>query len=135
MKYKVITAMVLAAAMTMAGCAGQGAAPKQEAAQAEAVQETEQNSEAPAEETAENSGTPAEEPAKDGAAGENGGVAADGKYESADGWYVTYNDSLIDVEESEQDGVSFFYTGKSDGVNEITFNYSYEERGTFCRKR
>lgn len=123
MKYKVITAMVLAAAMTMAGCAGQGAAPKQEAAQAEAVQETEQNSEAPAEETAENSGTPAEEPAKDGAAGENGGVAADGKYESADGWYVTYNDSLIDVEESEQDGVSFFYTGKSDGVNEITFNY------------
>ena len=33
MKYKVITAMVLAAAMTMAGCAGQGAAPKQEAAQ------------------------------------------------------------------------------------------------------
>ena len=123
MKYKVITAMVLAAAMTMAGCAGQGAAPKQEAAQAEAVQETEQNSEAPAEETAENSGTPAEEPAKDGAAGENGGVAADGKYESADGWYVTYDDSLIDVEESEQDGVSFFYTGKSDGINEITFNY------------
>ena len=36
---------------------------------------------------------------------------------------MTYNDSLIDVEESEQDGVSFFYTGKSDGVNEITFNY------------
>ena len=80
MKYEVITAMVLAAAMTMAGCAAQGAAPKQEAAQAEAVQETEQNSEAPAEETAENSGTPAEEPAKDAAAGENGGVAADGKY-------------------------------------------------------
>ena len=123
MKYKVITAMVLAAAMTMAGCAGQGAAPKQEAAQAEAVQETGQNSEAPAAEAEDNSETPAEEPAKDGAAGENGGVAADGKYESADGWYVTYDDSLIDVEESEQDGVSFFYTGKSDGVNEITFNY------------
>lgn len=123
MKYEVITAMVLAAAMTMAGCAGQGSAPKQEAAQAEAVQETGQNSEAPAAEAEDNSETPAEEPAKDGAAGENAGVTADGKYESADGWYVTYDDSLIDVEESEQDGVSFFYTGKSDGVNEITVNY------------
>ena len=123
MKYEVITAMLLAAAMTMAGCAGQGSAPKQEAAQAEAVQETGQNSEAPAAEAEDNSETPAEEPAKDGAAGENAGVTADGKYESADGWDVTYDDSLIDVEESEQDGVSFFYTGKSDGVNEITFNY------------
>jgi len=128
MKYRVITAMLLAAAMTMAGCAGQGAAPKQEAAQTEAAQETPaeeagQNSEAPAEEAEENSETPAAEPAKDAAAGENGGAASDGKYESADGWYVMYDDSLIDVEESEQDGVSFFYTGKSDGVNEITFNY------------
>ena len=123
MNYKVITALFLATAMTMAGCAGQSAAPKQEAAQTEAAQETGQNSEAPAAEAAENSDAPAEEPAKDEAAGENGGAAADGKYESADGWYVTYTDRLIDVEESEQDGVSFFYTGKSDGVNEITFNY------------
>ena len=126
MKYRVITAMFLAAAMTMAGCAGQSAAPKQEAAQTEAAQETpaaeeaDQNSEAPA---AENSETPAEEPAKDEVAGENGDTtAALAKYESPDGWYVTYDDDLIDVEESE-DGVNFFYTGKSDGINEITFNY------------
>ena len=123
MRYKMFTAMVLAAAMMMAGCANQSAAPKEGSSQTEAAQETDQNSEAPAAEAAENSETPAEEPAKDEAAAENGSVAADGKYESADGWYVTYNDSLIDVEESEQDGVSFFYTGKSDGVNEITFNY------------
>lgn len=126
MKYRVIIAMFLAAAMTMAGCAGQSAAPKQEAAQTEAAQETpaaeeaDQNSEAPA---AENSETPAEEPAKDEVAGENGDTtAALAKYESPDGWYVTYDDDLIDVEESE-DGVNFFYTGKSDGINEITFNY------------
>ena len=123
MRYKMFTAMVLAAAMMMAGCANQSAAPKEGSSQTEAAQETDQNSEAPAAEAAENSETPAEEPVKDEAAAENGSVAADGKYESADGWYVTYNDSLIDVEESEQDGVSFFYTGKSDGVNEITFNY------------
>ena len=127
MKYRVMTAMLLAAAMTMAGCAGQGAAPKEEPAQTEAAQETpaaeetDQNSEAPAE-GAENSETPAAEPAKDEAAGESGGAADLAKYESPDGWYVTYDDSLIDVEESE-DGVSFFYTGKSDGINEITFNY------------
>lgn len=90
MKYKLITAMFLATAMMVAGCAGQNAAPT------DAAQETGQNSEVPE------------------------GVIVE--YESPNGWNVSYDDSVIDVEESK-DGVSFFYTGKSDGVNEITFNY------------
>ena len=90
MKYRLITAMFLATAMMVAGCAGQNAAPT------DAAQEAGQNSEVPE------------------------GVIVE--YESPNGWNVSYDDSVIDVEESK-DGVSFFYTGKSDGVNEITFNY------------
>ena len=124
MKYRVIAAMFLAASMMVAGCANQSAEPKQEAAQTEAAQDAQAAEEAESTEAEENTETPAEEPAKEEAVAENTEAAAAdlAKYESNDGWYVMYNDSLIDVEESE-DGVSFIYTGKSAGNNEITFNY------------
>ena len=105
----------------MAGCGSQTSSQTAEPAQAEAVQEAPaeeagQNSEAPAQEAEAENSEDAAEPAKEEAA------TAYEKFESDDGWYVMYDSNLIDVETSE-DGVSFTYTGESEGLNEITVNY------------
>lgn len=136
-KYKVLAAILLAAAMMTAGCGGQTAAPKEEAAQTEAVQqeeakqeeaapaETEQQAEAeqqgeaaPAEAT-QNEAAPAEADA-----GQNSEASSDldGKYESEDGWFVRYDSSMVEMEETEE-GVNFTYTGKSSGINSVGFYY------------
>ena len=101
MKKKLLMTMGLAAALIVTGCAANGASNAQtesaqeaETVQAEAAQETETEQEAEA------------------------GIE---KYESSDGWSVSYDSSCIEL--IEDDAVYFKYTGEAEGTNQIAVMY------------
>ena len=117
MKKKLLMTMGLAAALIVTGCAANGASNAQtesaqeaETVQAEAAQETEGEQEAEAGASQDTS-----EPAQDTAA------AGIEKYESSDGWSVSYDSSYFEL--IEDDAVYFKYTGEAEGTNQISVMY------------
>ncbi len=108
MNNKALVTMGLIAAMLMTGCAGKtGTGTQTDAAQAE---------------TAQTEATAAEAKTETDAEAVQETVTAElVKYDSADGWSATYDKSIFEV--AEDDGTSFTYTGKADGVNRIHVNY------------
>ena len=101
MKKKLLMTMGLAAALIVTGCAANGASNAQtesaqeaETVQAEAAQETE---------------------------GEQEAEAGIEKYESSDGWSVSYDSACIEL--IEDDAVYFKYTGEAEGTNQIAVMY------------
>ena len=101
MKKKLLMTMGLAAALIVTGCAANGASNAQtesaqeaETVQAEVAQETETEQEAEA------------------------GIE---KYESSDGWSVSYDSACIEL--IEDDAVYFKYTGEAEGTNQIAVMY------------
>ena len=108
MNNKTLVTMGLIAAMLMTGCAGKtGTGTQTDAAQAE---------------TAQTEATAAEAKTETDAEAVQETVTAElVKYDSADGWSATYDKSIFEV--AEDDGTSFTYTGKADGVNRIHVNY------------
>ena len=123
-KYKALAAILLAAAMVTAGCAGQTAAPKEQAATAEAAPTEAAPAEAAPTEAAPAEATQSEAAPAEAEAGQNSEASGelDGKYESEDGWFVRYDSNLVEMEETEK-GVNFTYTGKSSGINSVGFYY------------
>jgi hypothetical protein len=117
MKKKKLVTMGLAAALIVTGCAANGASNAQpesaqeaETVQAEAAQETEGKQEAEAGASQDTS-----EPAQDTA---EAGIE---KYESSDGWSVSYDSSYIEL--IEDDAVYFKYMGEAEGTNQISVMY------------
>ena len=101
MKKKLLMTMGLVAALIVTGCAANGASNAQtesaqeaETVQAEAARETEAEQEAEA------------------------GIE---KYESSDGWSVSYDSSYFEL--IEDDAVYFKYTGEAEGTNQISVMY------------
>ena len=101
MKKKLVMTMGLAVALIVTGCAANGASNAQtesaqeaETVQAEVAQETETEQEAEA------------------------GIE---KYESSDGWSVSYDSACIEL--IEDDAVYFKYTGEAEGTNQIAVMY------------
>ena len=101
MKKKLLMTMGLVAALIVTGCAANGASNAQpesaqeaETVQAEAAQETE---------------------------GEQEAEAGIEKYESSDGWSVSYDSSYFEL--IEDDAVYFKYTGEAEGTNQISVMY------------
>ena len=101
MKKKLLMTMGLVAALIVTGCAANGASNAQpesaqeaETVQAEAAQETE---------------------------GEQEAEAGIEKYESSDGWSVSYDSACIEL--IEDDAVYFKYTGEAEGTNQIAVMY------------
>ena len=101
MKKKLLMTVGLAAALIVTGCAANGASNAQpesaqeaETVQAEAAQETE---------------------------GEQEAEAGIEKYESSDGWSVSYDSACIEL--IEDDAVYFKYTGEAEGTNQIAVMY------------
>ena len=107
-KKRFFAALAISAALITAGCAGQNNGTQTEAAQTEAAQSAESSAEAEA---------PAEEQA--------GAAVQESEYKSTDGWSVRYDPSVIEV--TEEDGVTFRYTGAADGVNQINVKYYGEQ--------
>ena len=129
MKNKLLVTMGLVAALMVTGCAGStgtGAqadtdtqaqeAQSEETAEAEAGQET---AEAGQETEAEANTAEAEANADAGAEQETASEIV--KYESDEGWSVSYNEAEFEV--NEDDGTYFHYIGQADGVNQICVTY------------
>ncbi len=105
MKKKLLMTMGLAAALIVTGCAANGASN----AQTESAQEAEtvQAEAGASQDTSES--------AQDTAA------AGIEKYESSDGWSVSYDSACIEL--IEDDAVYFKYTGEAEGTNQIAVMY------------
>ncbi|MDR9829640.1 hypothetical protein RCJ22_29045, partial [Vibrio sp. FNV 38] len=109
--------MGLAAALIVTGCAANNASNAQpeaaqeaETVQAEVAQETETEQEAEAG-ASQDTSEPAQETAEAGIE----------KYESSDGWSVSYDSACIEL--IEDDAVYFKYTGEAEGTNQIAVMY------------
>ena len=117
MKSKLIAAIGLTAVMMFTGCAGQSAG---NAPAAEPAAETEAEPAAETE-TDQNTETEAEPAAETDTAAQPAIV----KYESPQGWSVSYDSSLFEV--TEDDGTNFTYKGEADGTNRIRVSY-YQDK-------
>lgn len=106
MKNKFLVTMGLVAALMATGCAGNTASNTQ--AEQPATSEVEDTTTPEVEDTAtsEVAATP---------------EVAIVKYESPDGWNVSYNSA--EIEEYEDDGTYFRYIGEAEGVNQINVTY------------
>ena len=137
MKKRILAALICAAALTAAGCAGQDngmteketkieeAADAGETTPAENAGETEQAVNAASGETAveaeesADAGATAGEPAPD----QETAAQIEGEaYESEDGWSVRYDSDLVEVSEN-YDSVVFTYIGECSGTNSIGISY------------
>ena len=134
MKKRILAALICAAALTAAGCAGQANGTPGKETEAAGAGDT-----APAENTVEEesaasvktaaTAAKAEESAEAGTtAGENApdkesaAQAKGEKYESEDGWSVRYDSELVEAEET-YDAVVFTYIGECSGTNSIGISY------------
>ena len=109
MKSGILVTMGLIAVLMTAGCSGQTTSNTQKEAARTAA--TEQN----VQEQGANTAEQAAEAATEQAAAD---IAVQVEtYESTDGWKASYDKNLI--KGSEEDGVTFVYTGEAEGTNQI----------------
>lgn len=104
MKNRLIATIGLIAALTATGCAGAaGGSSQTQEPQTADTEKTEAGQENP-----ENAGVTAAEPEII-------------KYESSEGWSVSYNSA--DIEMTEDDGAYFKYKGEAEGTNQVYVRY------------
>ena len=122
MNKRILVIMLCAVALTAAGCGSQsensaaGATQEQDAAAD--VTESAQSENEPVEAVEEI--TPEEAAAAERR--KKAEEAAADRYESEDGWSVSYNSELVDLEEGK-DYVRFTYNGDANATNRIEFRY------------
>ena len=122
MNKRILVIMLCAVALTAAGCGSQsensaaGATQEQDAAAD--VTESAQSENEPVETVEEI--TPEEAAAAERR--KKAEEAAADRYESEDGWSVSYNSELVDLEEGK-DYVRFTYNGDANATNRIEFRY------------
>lgn len=117
MKNKILVTMGLIAALMATGCAGNAGSNSQtEAAQnAETVQAQAEQESGAEQEAAADAGQQTAEPAQEA------GTPQIVKYESGNGWNVSYNSA--DIEVIEDDAVYFSYKGEAEGTNQVGVLY------------
>ena len=116
--------MGLIAALMTAGCSGQTTSNTQKEAARTAA--TEQNVQEQGANTAEQAAEAATKQAAEAATEQAADIAVQVEtYESTDGWKASYDKNLIKV--SEEDGVTFVYTGEAEETNQIKVKYYAEQ--------
>ena len=122
MNKRILVIMLCAVALTAAGCGSQSensaASATQEQDAAADVTESAQSENEPVETVEEI--TPEEAAAAERR--KKAEEAAADRYESEDGWSVSYNSELVDLEEGK-DYVRFTYNGDANATNRIEFRY------------
>ena len=110
MKNRILVTIGLVAALMVTGCAGNSGAGAQTDTDPQAQSEETAEAEAGQESAAEANTEAEQETASEIV-----------KYESEEGWSVSYNKA--DFEVNEDDGTYFHYIGQADGVNQICVTY------------
>ena len=124
MKSGILVTMGLIAALMTAGCSGQTTSNTQKEAARTAA--TEQNVQEQGANTAEQAAEAATKQAAEAATEQAADIAVQVEtYESTDGWKASYDKNLIKV--SEEDGVTFVYTGEAEETNQIKVKYYAEQ--------